>query len=246
MLDTPTPPAHEAWEEMMALAVVGALPTHERAALEQHLAVCAACRETWADYQRVTQALTHAIPMVTPPAHLENAIHHRIRATPLSRPARFAFHPSGWQVAAVAALLVVALLTAQLLNLNRELARTESEQAILLETISSPDVHPLPAIATTSQETVGYFIWAPGIRTGTLTVQALPPHDAQRGYQLWLIREDGTVDNGGMIERDGDGQGYTQTDAQVPWGQYDQFMITEEPATGSPAPTTPAIVMGGF
>jgi anti-sigma-K factor RskA len=245
MLDTPIPPAHDEWEEMLAVAVVGTLPSSDRVAMEQHLAGCAACRETWADYQRVTHALDHAIPMVTPPAHLENAIRQRLTTTPPRR-APLRLRPSVWQMAAVAALVVVALLTAQLLNLNRELARTQSQQAILLETISSPDVHPLPAIATTSQETVGYFIWAPGVRTGTLTVQALPPHDAQRGYQLWLIREDGTVDNGGMIKREGDGQGYTQVDAQVPWGQYDQFIITEEPATGSPAPTTPAVVMGGF
>jgi anti-sigma-K factor RskA len=245
MVDTPVTPSHEDWENRLALAVVGTLPTSELALLESHMATCATCREEWAAYRRVTHALDHAIPLVSPPAHLESAILRRIRANPLPLTPR-PFRLSVWQGASVAALLVVLLLTVQLLNLNRELSATQKEQAILLDTISSPHVHPLPAITTNTQETVGYFIWAPGIRTGTLTVQALPPHGAQRGYQLWLIRQDGTVDNGGMIEREGDGQGYLQVDAQVPWGQYDQFIITEEPASGSTAPTTTPLVAGGF
>lgn len=243
MVDTPIDPSHDSWEELIAIAAVGTLPSADALRLKSHLAECPACYAHWEAYQRVSVALAHGIPLVPPPAHLENSLRQQIQKSPRSR---FAFRPSVWQVAAIAAFFVVALLTVQLVTLNRQLAQTKSEQDILLETISSPEVHPLPAIALASQETVGYFIWAPGIRTGTLTVQGLPPHPPQRGYQLWLIRQDGTIDNGGMIQWEADGQGYRQVNAQVPWRDYHQFTITEEPATGSPTPTTPAVVKGDF
>lgn len=76
-----------------------------------------------------------------------------------------------------------------------------------------------------------------------LIVQNLPPLPASRVYQLWLIR-DGIRDNGGIFQVDAEGFGMLPIQAPQPFNAYQAAGITEEPAGGSPGPTSSRVIGG--
>jgi anti-sigma-K factor RskA len=71
---------------------------------------------------------------------------------------------------------------------------------------------------------------------GTLVVDGLPPLDAARQYQLWLI-EDGQRTSGGVFSVSSEGYGAMEIASPEPLSRYSAFGITVEPAGGSPGPT---------
>jgi Anti-sigma-K factor rskA, C-terminal/Putative zinc-finger len=74
---------------------------------------------------------------------------------------------------------------------------------------------------------------------GTMLTASVPPPLAQdRAYQPWLGWGDRPRENGG----DEQGFGMISVTAQRPFTAYQRVGITEEPAGGSPGPTSPRVI----
>jgi hypothetical protein len=121
---------------------------------------------------------------------------------------------------------------AQRLDLQYEalalLAAPDSRRALLL---------------TDAGEGRGVLLLQAATAHAMLMVQDLPPLPSNRVYQLWLIRN-GRRDNGGMFQVDERGYGMLEVDAPRTLEAYQAVGITEEPAGGSPGPTSRRLLGG--
>jgi hypothetical protein len=113
-------------------------------------------------------------------------------------------------------------------------------QALALLTV--PDSHRAVLSAEGSQSR-GVLLLRATTPEAVLIVLDLPVLQPDRAYQLWLVR-DGGRDNGGVFQVDARGFGILRIQAPMPFASYQRVGITEEPASGSPGPTT-ARVIGG-
>ena len=95
----------------------------------------------------------------------------------------------------------------------------------------------------TAPEARGWIYVDPGTADALLVAYKLPPLGPDRAYQLWLVR-DGGRDDGGVFQVDTRGFGILRIQAPMPFASYQRVGITEEPASGSPGPTS-ARVIGG-
>jgi hypothetical protein len=75
-----------------------------------------------------------------------------------------------------------------------------------------------------------------------LIVQDLPPLQQGRAYQLWLGWGDRQRDNGGVFRVDEQGFGMLRVTTPQPFTAYQRVGITEEPAGGSPGPTSARVI----
>ncbi len=74
-------------------------------------------------------------------------------------------------------------------------------------------------------------------------VYGLPQLPAGQLYQLWLIH-DGQRDSGGLFAVDDEGYAVLLIHAPRQLGQYQGLGVTNEPASGSPAPTGTRVLTG--
>jgi anti-sigma factor RsiW len=119
-------------QELLQRRLDGAPPTPDRA-LEQHLAVCTACRERHAAARRLLEALK-AIPQPIPPADLPS----RIVATALRdrQRRRVRLRRSLYITAALAAAIVLMLLAGYL---NRPASAAKGDHAPVVRNTPLPD-----------------------------------------------------------------------------------------------------------
>lgn len=178
--------------------VLGALTPEERDAFERHLAGCAACRAEVAELLPVIDALPLAVEPVEPPERLRddilNAIRRAeappVRAMPEPRGARrFRLWPQlSAGLAAVAAILALGLWN---LHLQQQVGQYRTALSYHQQVAAA-----LASGATVSRiggsgpaPTASAAIVQPRHhRPAYLVVQGLPPSQAHRVYELWLIR----------------------------------------------------------
>jgi len=92
----------------------------------------------------------------------------------------------------------------------------------------------------------GILVLRPTDPHAVLIVQDLPPLPRDRAYQLWLAWGDRQRDNGGVFRVDEEGFGVLHITAPRPFAAYHRVGITEEPAGGSPGPTSPRVIGGAL
>jgi anti-sigma-K factor RskA len=90
----------------------------------------------------------------------------------------------------------------------------------------------------------GLLLLKPEESHAVLIVQDLPPVPRDRAYQVWLVWGNGQRDNGGVFRVDEQGFGLMYITAPQPFTTYQRVGITEEPAGGSPGPTSPRVIGG--
>ncbi len=210
------------------------------ALLERYLSLHILFRELRA----TTDALPHALPVGSPAPDmrarvLAHAVQSRSRHSRIaSRPARLA---TWLGIASGALALVVVLLGAQLRNQNAELARTRAELTTLGDTqaqVTRVLVQPGTVTQLTGDAGNGTLVRA---ADGTLLLAVtLPPSQPDRAYQLWLI--DGDQPLSAAVFRVEPGMVVLLPIISAGMGQL--AAITDEPASGSPGPTTPILISG--
>lgn len=210
------------------------------ALLERYPSLHALFRELRA----TTDALPYALPLGSPAPDLRaRVLAHAVKSAPrrsltASRPARLA---TWLGVASGALALVVMLLGAQLRNQNAELARTRAELATLGDTqaqVTRVLIQPGTVTQLTGDAGNGTLVRAVD---GTLLLAVtLPPSRPDRAYQLWVIDGDRPVS--AAVFRVEPGTVVLLPITSVATGQI--AAITEEPANGSPGPTTPILISG--
>jgi anti-sigma-K factor RskA len=81
-------------------------------------------------------------------------------------------------------------------------------------------------------------------RLGVLLIASnLPPLDADRAYEMWIIPPDGAPRPAGLFQATGDGTAVHLLSQQIDLAQVGAVAVTEEPSAGSPGPTSTPIIV---
>ncbi len=221
--------------------------------------------QTLAELRATAALLPHALPEAEPPASLRRrTLDHATGRAPRPALQRAAAPPRGWLLAmgglAAAALVAAGLAWAQLDAARSELARAQADltatRAELTRTqadlaAAQSDQRRVAEVLALSEPLV--TMSGPGgrgtvLRTAsgeTLVAAQLPQLAQGRVYQLWLIRGGGAPVSGGTFTVDEQGFGLLRLGATtIPPRAADTFAITDEPAGGSPGPSTTPLVAG--
>jgi hypothetical protein len=100
---------------------------------------------------------------------------------------------------------------------------------------------------TTLDGMQGIFVWSADERIGTLYVEGMPPLEEGRAYQLWLMRDEGTVAASlGVFTVDPEGAATLVFESGEPINSYQDIGISIEPLGGSPTPTTPNVAVASI
>jgi anti-sigma-K factor RskA len=253
------------WAEYAASYALGALDSEERVAFEAHLAGCAACRADVQAYQDVTGLIGQSAPPVAAPPQLKQRILAEARKVrPItSRPSVAAKRQRSnvlpWLLAAASVVVAAGLgvffrqerahrlaaeneeqsAQTQLAAARSELARTDSVLAALL----APDLQ-TAALAAQGRPPSARLYYSRDRNTVVLTAHDLQPAPSGRTYQLWGIA-DGQAVSLGTFNTEPNGRAVVTL--VVPAGaRFQVSAITDEPAGGSPQPTTTPFLSGNW
>ncbi len=261
-----------AWSESAAAYALDALEPAERSQFETHLAECEQCRRDVDAYQSVAAELAAGAPPMTPPSALRDRVLGQLQdgyvdgvsAAPspqtLSRagasPAR-----SRLLWGALAASLVLSATVGWMLSrssaarFDLERAYEGSQAAIaardgtiarqqeLLDTLLAPNVSTASLVSATPTEPRLQLFW--NRETDLLVVAAfnLPPASPGRAYQLWGIQGNDPPVSLGLFDAGTDSAVSVTAPSTVP---FDLAAVTEEPAGGSPQPTSDPFLVGAW
>ena len=156
------------------------------------------------------------------------------RATPIaSRPA------SRLLIGVAAAVtLLVGAFGGYLVSNGRGAPSESSDFAALTAVLVQPDARLVPLGDAESGRQIGRVVVAPGTGGLAVVTSSLDSPPAGRTYELWAIRSDGPAPIG-TFEPGTDGTSLVATTTRL--DAASALAITEEPAGGSPQPTTPIL-----
>lgn len=142
--------------------------------------------------------------------------------------------------------------TDQLVNAQQQLITQ-----LQLTLTPAPTQPPAPQVLTSQHRSLtptttldgmqGIFIWSEEERVGTLYVAGMPALESGRAYQLWLMREEGTVAASlGVFTVDAQGAATLVFESAEPIASFSDIGISIEPFGGSPEPTTPNVAVASI
>jgi anti-sigma-K factor RskA len=238
---------------LAAAYAMDAVPEPDRARFERHLAGCESCRQEVRGMREATAALA-AASAVQPPAALREQV---LRATEQTRQfpppviqARTAWaawaarRGRGWRprlavglVGALAAVAVVAGMLAYRMQNRLDQAQVRDHTVALV--LGAPDATMLSAHARTGGTAT--VVMSHRERALVFTAADLHLLPSAESYELWLTGPAGSKP-AGMIDVSGRGK---MVGPMVVSGlsSGDSVRLTVEPASGSPRPTSPPIVV---
>jgi anti-sigma-K factor RskA len=212
--------------EDAAAYVLGALEPDEADAFRRHIADCPDCRDEVAAFERVTGALAQASARPEVPGDLRRRVMHEVRATPKagsgSRASwtwpriRFPLAWAGVLGVVIAAILVVGLNSSG-----------SSSNRVVQANVTG--------VSGSAQ------LWITGDR-GELTAQGLPTPPAGRIYEMWVQRGHAQPTPTGTLFSVTSGGAVT---VGVPGSLHgvSAVLVSQEPAGGSPAPTSAPVIV---
>jgi anti-sigma-K factor RskA len=235
---------HETYRENLAAYALDALDQQEIEPLEAHLRTCDACRADLEAYREIQAGLLFAVPARTPPSRVRRTLTQRLE------PSRARGRPGlklSWNQALAAGAFVLLLGMAlasivQVRQLQQQQAHAEAEDRstqTLISMLAYPNTKSIrfdqngiagSALIDEERGLVGLFVWH------------LPPVEAGKTYQIWLIEPSGERTSGGFLEPE-TGYPFVTAAIHVP-GSLQDFTglgVTTEPLGGSAAPTSPRL-----
>ena len=239
-----TTPSDDVMELLTAYAL-DALEPEETIRVIQLLQEQPELRRTLAKLRATADALPYALPEATPPLELrqrtlDRALGRVQMAPPIVADAGQRLRR--WVIAlglvALIALVAAGIAWQQLASARAEIASLRQRQQQLAETVAR-SVSLVKLQGDTGQGSV--------VRTpnGSLVFAAnLPPLPEDRVYQLWLIEGQEAPVSGGTFTVDAQGNALVSLRPGAPLPSANTFAVTNEPAGGSPGPTTPPLIAG--
>jgi anti-sigma-K factor RskA len=235
--------------------VMDAVPEQDQAAFERHLAGCEPCRQEVRGLREATAALA-AATAVQPPAEFRDAA---LRAAGQTRQLPPAVAQAPWRAArprwprgrrprlglvlagAVACLLAVVALVAGVsaYGMQSRLDQAQGHDHAVAAVLGAPDATMMSApVATGGTATV---VMSHRERALVFTAADLRVLPSSESYELWLMGPAGSRP-AGMINVSGGGK---MAGPMVVSGlsSGDSVGLTVEPASGSPHPTSPPVVL---
>lgn len=252
--------AHEQFADDLALYALNALTGEDRAKLEQHLAICPACKLELEQLRGDGALLALSTVGLKPPLRSRQRLLHaaakdaaaRTSASPTPRRSWWGF--LGW--AATAAVIVFAAsLWKENAALRQSLASSTAQAAQTtreledLRRVAAPIIDPeaqrvtLVALKTPPQPQ-GKAFYLRNRSSLVFVANNMPALPPQKAYELWLIPSQGAPIPAGVFKPDAHGSA-TVVNPPLPSGaEAKAFAITVENESGSATPTTPILMMG--
>ncbi len=241
---------------------VDAIPGDERAPIQQHLAVCDACRQEVAELQATASRLAEKVAE-EPPADLRARVLTEIeqvrQESPFTRrevagPARLAVVAEGgdtapagrvqprWRalLAPAAVLAALAVLGASLLAVPLFDDATEADLASsrMVELLAAPDADTLSVDGPDGA--VARLVLSASRGEAVLLVDGMAPAPQDHTYELWLLDEEAAT-SAGLFDVDADGRSLQLIDGDL--AGAGAVGVTVEPEGGSPQPTTEPLML---
>ena len=228
-------------DDIHALAgayALDALDDIERARFEQHLGRCSTCQEDVDSYRATAARLATSIA-VPPPAALRDNLLSEIQTVRQEPAAVRAISQRRRIVApllAAAAAVMLIVAGVSLVDARRDRDRAEQVSAIM----TAPDAERVALSPTDVAPTGahGTMVWSASHGKAVVVIDGLPASADGRAYELWFI-VDGTPEPAGVMSSDG---GPMVATIDAPPGSMEGMGVTEEPAGGSPTPTSPVLL----
>jgi anti-sigma-K factor RskA len=253
-----------AMHELAAAYVLGALSPEETRAFEAYLATSPETQREVTEYREVGAMLATAARGPAPSGDLKGRILERVGSTKLTpidagRPQRSAVPAPLW-LALAASLALATWLSASLYSARAQLAEREasadSVRAALaavqgrltqrektLNWILEPGIELSVLNSTGSAEPRIQFFTNRQKRMAMVHAFNLGPAEAGKVYQLWFI-QDGKPVPSVTFNAEADGHAMVEN-IEMPEGSgITHAAVTVEPTGGSPAPTSPVILLG--
>jgi hypothetical protein len=236
----------EELKELVELYSLGLAEGEEKAEIDEHLARgCETCQKNLRGALAMNSALLTLVPNVAPPRRLKR----RIMASIGVERSRW-----GWAAAlAAGCMLVVALWlsveerqrASELADARRTLLGVTAQRDRLQQALSFlDDPATLPVSFGKGQPAPprGNVFVHP--RLGVLLIASnLPPATSGRIYEMWLIPKGGAPRPAGLFQSEPAGTALHMLSGPVDTSTLGAIAVTLEPESGSPAPTTTAIIV---
>jgi anti-sigma-K factor RskA len=231
--------------DLLAAYALDALEPEEITRLHKLLEERPDLRATLAELRATVDQLPYALPEATPPPELRQRVLDHATGQAERKPAAPAVLPGrvrGWLLAlgglAAAAIVAAAIGWGQVVGLQAELAQTRGTLAQVQATTEAQQ----QVIASLAGDGHGTLLRTPSGET--VLVVKLPPLKPGRTYQLWRIEGQNAPVNAGLFTVDDQGVGaIAMAPSQQPQAG-ETIAVTDEPAPGSPQPTTPVLIVG--
>ena len=246
---------------------LGVLEGKEREELEAHLArACPKCTPGVAKARWVVVQLTLAAPDAQPPESLRGKIIEAVNTSPEKaravvpiekpkRSAQGAMFPAWAWIAAAALALVTGYTIRQMNNQTEQLAQlrkqmklaTIQNQALqnqldmdrmVAMVMMSPDSMPLKLMPKDKNMPMVHAYLHPHMGVA-ITADQMPSIPSARTLQLWFVPKTGKPLSVAIFHPDTAGQIALVAPVNMPRNEIAALAVTEEPAGGSPQPTTP-------
>ena len=245
-------------EELLVDYLLRALETEAMRAVTEHLSTCDRCNAQLAAYETILSELAQAVSQQEPPAELGSrlltaAVEGPMLTASPSAP-RLPPRRPRWVFLLTAANVVLCLgmgwwawhvqREAVLVHQRwQDVQRRLALQSQAFTLIMAPEARPVVLRSPKAESQArGVLLLKPEEPHAVLIVQDLPPLQQDRAYQLWLGWGDRQRDNGGVFRVDAQGFGMMSLTIPRPFTVYQRVGITEEPASGSPGPTSSRVI----
>lgn len=238
--------------------LLGTLEDSDRLRLEAHLMECAECRQTLAELREAFHSLPTALEQRRPPAHLKEKILDQIGGERRQEAAW-----PWWREWAIAASIVVAILSIAVLQLYREtrlqdqtiaslqeettdLRRSNQDLTGTIHQLTQPRLRFVNLAGLAGYESVSgsAFVNAEA-KTARVFLHSLPQIASEKAFQLWVIEPGKNPHPSNVFKLRGP---VTELEVSLPaeTQQLAALAVTIEPDQGSPQPTGPMVVLGRF
>jgi anti-sigma-K factor RskA len=233
---------HSIFQESLAAYALEALDPEEIAPLEAHVQTCDSCTTELAAYRKTSEGLLQAPPPRMPPASIRRRLQDQLLGRSRA-PSRGWAWLAGPAIGALVLMLLVSLGSlAQVRSLQAQQAEIEQQNRstqTFIAMLAYPNTHSTEfsqggisgsLLVDQDRGLVGLFVWQ------------LPPAEAGKTYQIWLINGEGQRTSGGFLQpRNGDSFVTAVIRPTSPLASYKGLGVTAEPSGGSPTPTGPKL-----
>jgi anti-sigma-K factor RskA len=238
-------------EELLPFYAMDALTEEERALVEEYLTGHPEARRQVEEMSRTVSALPQAVAPVEPRPQVRQALMKRVVADAGARaPSSAESQPSRrgirWEsFFRTFSLVMAAVAIGWVILLNMQVAGLQSLEKIIT---NLPQTNPSNVITVSLKGTEaqpqaqGQLLVNPNSQSAVLVIAGLPPLEAGRTYQVWLIAGGAPV-SAGLLTVDQNGQGVFVVTSEEEIGSFNSLGISIEPEGGSPQPTGDIVVL---
>jgi len=219
---------------------LGSLDASETKVVAQHLAGCHICRSELQVFQEIAGQIALAAPQAELTRDLKPRLMERIHSLNQQQA-----RPKPWltgrliPIGTMASLLLIGVLTVSNLVLWQRLDQLDVLAGPLgMRAIALQNTDAAPTAS-------GFVIVSADGEDGVLVVDELPELDAQREYQLWLVRN-GTPTSGAVFAVDESGYRGMRIEAPQSLLMYSSVLVTIEPVGGSVEPYGEHVLAGSL